>query len=243
MATPTPDATPGFWLRDGLDPEGNTVAGFVPAGYPFYARILNPVGVEGFGSEPRRLAWSEAAASVGAPVYPWMQWHETVLAAGGALPREWTSPAMGDLDQVRARALAEVLEQHTRTANECFFAQWDGYAPVAGNNALVKFPLDREMKILAGPLSDGAQPTGGPGSSGYYDTPGSSGMEHPSSAHGGRRPLYWWPQDRAWCMGQDIYARSVLLGVSGPCLKDLFAHPDLDIFSVRLSDAVYPEDD
>lgn len=223
------DASAGHWLRDALNPAGNTVDSFVPAGCDFYARILNPVVLEGFGQPAPRLAWSEAAARVGAPVRPWMQWHETVLAAAENLPPEWVSPAMGDLDKYVARALVEVLGEHTGTPDECFFAQWDGYAPLTGNKGLVTFPPDREMKVFAGPLGDGALRL--------------DGLARPSSAaHGGRRALRWWPQDRAWCVGQDIYARSVLVGASRACLKQLFAHPALDIFSVRAGDAVFPED-
>ncbi|AIY02773.1 hypothetical protein ART_3174 [Arthrobacter sp. PAMC 25486] len=43
-------------------------------------------------------------------------------------------------------------------------------------------------------------------------------------------------------MGQDIYARSVFIASSLECSKALFAHPGLDIHSIRPTHAVVPED-
>lgn len=223
MASWLQDPSPAFWLRDSLDPAGRTVTSFVPAGYEGYVRVLNPVVVDRLDGVPDRIKWSTAAASVAAPVHAWMQWDETVVAAEGHLPERWAEPAMGDLNPMVAATLAEVLGRHTTTPDSCFFAAWEGYGdPAAHEGLLVTFPPGRRMKIHAGPVQDGTHSLG----EGLF----------------GRCPLRWWPEDRAWCVGQDIYARSVFIAAGKDCIKDLFAHPGLDTHSIRPTDPVYPED-
>lgn len=223
MAHQLEDPSPAFWLRDSLEPGGRTVASYVPAGYDGYVRVLNPVVVDRLDGIQDRIKWSTAAASVAAPVYSWMQWDETVVAAEGHLPERWAEPAMGDLDATVATALAQVLANHTETPESCFFAAWEGHGdPAAHEDSLVTFPPDRRMKIYSGPIQTGTQAL----EEGLF----------------GRRPLRWWPEDRAWCVGQDIYARSVFIAASMECIKALFARPGLDIHSIRSTQAVDPED-
>lgn len=199
------------------------MASYVPAGYEGYVRALNPVLVERLDGPCERIKWRTAAASVAAPVYSWMQWDESVVAAEGHLPERWAEPAMGDLDTTVATALAEVLAGHTGTPDSCFFATWEGYGDVVGNeDLLVSFPPDRRMKIYSGPVQAGAQTL--------------------EAGRFGRRPLRWWPKDRSWCVGQDIYARSVFIAAGSDCIKALFAHPCLDIHSISPTHSVLPED-
>lgn len=219
-----PHPSPARRLRDALDPSGTLVTSFVPPGYAFYARILNPVVLASSGE---RIPWTAAAASMGAPVHPWMQWDETVIAAASQLPHTWLEPAMGDPDPRVARALVDVLTRHTSTPGNCYFAHWDGYGgPHGFADRIVTLPPDRDMLTYSGTLEDGAHALG----------------EESTGVGQGRRAARWWPEDLAWCVGQDIYARSLLVGCSAPALKDLFAHPDLDIMSIREHDSVLPED-
>lgn len=223
MVTMLQDPCPALWLDDSLGPAGRTATAYVPSGYEGYARVLNPVVVDRLDGSQDRIKWSTAAASVAAPVYSWMQWDETVVAAEGHLPERWAEPSMGDLDVTVATALAEVPGRHTPTPESCFFAEWEGYGgPAAHEESLVTFPPDRRMKIYSGPVQAGAQAL----------EPGLFG----------RRPLRWWPEDRAWCVGQDIYARGVFIATGKDCIKDLFAHPGLDIHSIRPTDSVFAED-
>lgn len=218
------DPTPARRLRDTLEPSGSLVSSYVPAGFAFYARILNPVVVE-WSAE--RIPWTTAAASLGAPLHPWMQWDEVALAAGPGLPGDWSEPAMGDPDESVARALVEVLTRHTSTPAKCYFAHWEGYGgPPVHDDRRVVFPPDRAMLSYSGPLDAGACVIGG-------DSLGPGP---------GRRAERWWPEDLGWCVGQDIYARSLLVGCSAAALQDLFSHPALDIISVRATDAVLAED-
>lgn len=54
--------------------------------------------------------------------------------------------------------------------------------------------------------------------------------------------MYWWLDDLQWCVGQDIYARSLIVGTDLATAGRILSAPDLDAYVVRESDSVLPED-
>lgn len=58
----------------------------------------------------------------------------------------------------------------------------------------------------------------------------------------GRVPLYWWPDNLRWCVGQDSYARSLIVGCGLATAGRILAAPDLGSYLIHASDMVPAED-
>lgn len=61
-----------------------------------------------------------------------------------------TEPAEGDLDDTALLPLLGVLERHTSTPQDCFFALWDGYGDVHGGSAVFVPPSGAHAGGIAG---------------------------------------------------------------------------------------------
>ena len=115
-----------------------------------------------------------------------------------------------------ARALTSVLASFTATPEDCYFLVWEGYAGVddyfggLGAPKLAMF-ADRQLFLLSGVLQDACEPF----------------LEGDA-----RLPNWWWPQGREWCVGNEIYTRSLLIGGSEECIAAVLSHPDLEAFAI-----------
>lgn len=204
-------------LAASLDRKGNLVTSIVPPGYERYVRILNPVEF-GDGSV---MLWSDIVERNGLKPSSWMQWDELKAHLGTALSPDNAEPAMGDPHPSLATALIRELR-----ANEdhYYFASWIGYAE-ANNEAISEFsPSGREMALYSGVLVD------------------ETGSAVVPATDTGRVPMYWWPKDLRWCVGQDLYARSLIVGCDLATAGRILAAPDLDSYLIRESDMVPSED-
>lgn len=47
-----------------------------------------------------------------------------------------------------------------------------------------------------------------------------------------RLPNWWWPKNREWCVGNDIYARSAFVGGSHECISAVLARPELEALPI-----------
>ena len=54
-------------------------------------------------------------------------------------------------------------------------------------------------------------------------------------------PNWWWPAGHEWCVGNDIYARSVFVGGSQECIDGVLSHPELEAISISPYSRVYEE--
>lgn len=54
--------------------------------------------------------------------------------------------------------------------------------------------------------------------------------------------MRWWPKDHAWCLGNDIYARSVFIGGTHTTIDALSDHPALETYAVTPHHIVRDED-
>ncbi|WP_426985766.1 hypothetical protein [Pseudarthrobacter sp. Y6] len=199
-----------------LDRVGHRVSSLVPPGYQRYVRILNPVEIE-IGSVVR---WSDIVENGGRETSPWMQWDE-LAAHSDAVPGNNAQPEMGNPHPTVAEALIRVLDVDSRRYN---FASWEGYSGEDGESAIEFSPMGREMVLYSGRM---------------IDEEGTSVIPITAS---GRVPMYWWPDDLHWCIGQDIYARSLIIGCDLATAGKILADPDLDAYLIRETDAVPPED-
>lgn len=204
-------------LAASLDRSGTLVTSVVPPGYRRYVRILNPVDL-GNGTV---LRWSDIVERNGLDTSPWMQWDELKARPDAALPDDEAQPAMGNLHPGLAEALIRGLhvDDHRH-----YFASWAGYAEENAQPTITFSPYGREMVLYSGTLID---EQGGP--------------VVPVTTTG-RVPLYWWPRNLRWCVGQDIYARSVIVGCDLATAGRLLSAPSLDSYLIRESHMVPSED-
>jgi hypothetical protein len=204
-------------LAASLDRTGNLVTSIVPRGYERYVRILNPIET----TDRSTIRWSEIVERNGLDLNPWMQWDELRAHPGVVLPVGNAEPAMANPHASLARALIREL----RAGGDLhYFASWTGYAEETSHAAINFSPPGREMALYSGAL---------------VDEEGSAVVPVTDT---GRVPLYWWPKNLQWCVGQDVYARSLIVGCDLPTAGRILAASDLDSHLIRETHAVPSED-
>jgi hypothetical protein len=57
-----------------------------------------------------------------------------------------------------------------------------------------------------------------------------------------RLPIWWIPRDGAWCVGNDIYGRSVFVGGSAETISAIVTDPQLEAYAVDENQRVVNED-
>ncbi|MCY1676878.1 hypothetical protein OVA06_19595 [Pseudarthrobacter sp. SL88] len=211
-----PDNQTAVPLARSLDTAGNRVTSLIPPGYERYIRILNPIEVH----EGVFLRWSDVASRAGLTTSPWMQWNE-VSSHPAAGPGNNAQPNMGNPHPAVAEALVRVLGVGPGRYN---FASWEGYWGEDGAAVIHFSPVNRGMVLYSGRLLDEA---------GHPIIPITAS---------GRIPMYWWPDDLSWCIGQDIYARSLIVGCDLATAGRVLSDPELDAHLIRETDSVPPED-
>lgn len=203
-------------LATSLDPTGQQVTAFVPPGYERYVRILNPIEI----APGLLVMWSDVVKRGGLETNPWMQWDE-VTVNSEAMPANNSQPDMGNPHPSLAKALIRALDLNSSRYN---FATWEGYAEEDGKSVIEFSPSHREMVLYSGNLVN------------------EKGTPIVPITNSGRVPMYWWPDDLHWCMGQDIYARSLIIGSDIATAGKILADPELDAYLIRETDTVPPED-
>lgn len=220
MLRPADDASQVDWLpRSSAEPL--VVQSYVSAGFEAYARVLNPAN--GFDGRPVR--WSTVAQKVGVELTAETRWSGLALNLRDDgelinLDAPGWSPDPG-----MTGALTSVLEPYTTTPEECYFLVWEGYAQAddyfSGMDApkLAMFQ-NRSLFLLTGLLLDAREPF---------------------MKDDGRLPNWWWPAGHEWCVGNEIYARSVFVGGSQECIDAVLSHPDLEAIPISPYSPVYEE--
>ncbi len=133
----------------------------------------------------------------------------------------------------RLRAALEVLRQHTRASDDCYFCLWDGWGtdiegdeapPIAPafppsvlNGPKVVIP-GRAYFLFRGKLSE----FGDWGAAEMW--PGQPRLDMPD-------PAFIWPADYAWCIAKDVDPHYAGIGASSTAIDQLLAHPNLDVVS------------
>lgn len=203
-------------IAKSLDRAGQQVTAFVPPGYERYVRVLNPIEI----APGLVVMWSEVVNRGGLEASPWMQWDE-VTVSSEAMPANDSQPDMGNPHPSLAKALIRVLELDSSRYN---FATWEGYAAEDGKSVIDFSPAHRGMVLYSGKVVD------------------EKGTAIVPITDSGRVPMYWWPDDLHWCIGQDIYARSLIIGCDIATAGRILADPELDAYLIRETDTVLLED-
>jgi hypothetical protein len=201
---------------------GPTVGSYVGGEFEAYVRVVNPAVAGARAADECRRSWGsliDPSRSFDGSTAQWAEIRDSMSNLS-----DFEEPAMGRMEPATARALADVLSQHTASPDECSFAWWIGYADVwvPAEAPRVRLPPGRETFVMQGAVSDGAH-------------------EHADWGIG-RTPMRWLPHDRAWSVGNDIYGRSVFVGGTNGAITQLLRHPDLEAYVVSPQTPVMPED-
>lgn len=195
-----------------------TVEQLLLPGFVAYARILNPATT----AAGLAIRWSEVGQ---VEVQATTQWGE-IVPEKPLDPQMLNEPKTGNLDQRVAAQLARHLALRTTTPNSCFFLVWEGYSELRSDVSSAPTvdlpPYLRRMHILTGDVEDANESIAAP----------------PSS----RLPTWWMPADGAWCVGNDVYGRSVFVGGSVDVIADVLGDPLLEAYSAEPDQLLVNED-
>jgi hypothetical protein len=254
------DLTPAKWIAERLHPFAQDAGAIIPPGFDAYARIFHPA-MRRVGDALLPVTWREIADANLRVHHPEMQFGALVTRVGtpaGLYDRDpqpglfdgW--PKIGSLPLDLARALVEVLRDHTTAGDRCWFAAWEGWGDLRDGSAALH---------TIGGSSDDAPTILPPGA--YREKP----TEHPrfKLPHRGyylaRGPLaaaletvygvtwgyhsasIWWPDDRAWCVATEVDFDWTYVGGSRECIAAILSRPDLEALPARLSDGVTYDSD
>jgi hypothetical protein len=224
------------------------VAGsFVPTGLDAYVQVLHPAET----SDGNLVRWREVAEWLRAPLLPgvWFQDLEELASAAPEADRPWAhAPREGEIPDEVLDRLTPVLTRHT-TSEHGWFCLWDGWGFLTGSMSRVvawhvdhqpppgtpscfhsrpAFPPEvrkgpkvhlptRDYFLFEGPLAA----AGGLGAFVTWDPEGDREFER-------QTPSLWWPDDRSWCLGNEIDAGFTCIGGSRALINELLAHPELE---------------
>ncbi len=211
------DVRPAETVAALLDAAGERVTSVIPPGYEAYVRVLNPIELR----DGTSVAWTDVVRRSRAEPRAWMQWPELVATYGVVLPDGGVDPDMGSPSPTLARHLIEVLRPDQ---SEHYFASWAGYADEISEPSVPFSPYQREMVLYSGPLID------------------DDGSPLVPTTATGRVPMYWWPKDLHWLVGQDIYARSLIVGCTHAAAQRLLKSEQLDAYLVSSADTILNEE-
>jgi hypothetical protein len=197
------DPSAADWVTAGTRTLQSRAAGFVPAAFPSYARILHSVGLDSPST------WNSVAAESGATVTAEVQWSDVVDPQEVHLVQ---SPRRGSLSLREAESLSSALEAFTITPHDCFFGLWEGWARLRVPDAPTFTSSSRVMTLWEGPLADAAL---------SFEAP-----------PGQRVANLWWPRDHAWFVVSEIDFDSTIVAGSPSCIDAVIGRPDLEAFAI-----------
>jgi hypothetical protein len=182
------------------------VSGFVPAGFPAVCRVLHPcIGLDGEPVRWRELA--DQAESAGFEDGGGTR-GELTYAFANSLGLGW-SP--GELDEITATGLVDVLGRATTTPNDVFVAVWDGWGDVPPQRFPGAASLTTQARghfLLRGPLT------------GVLASVAVS-FDRPTAG-------VWWPADRAWFVLTEIDLDWTFVAGDTALIDQLRQHPRLE---------------
>lgn len=252
--TPVPleyvdDLAPAAWIAERLHPFAQDAGSIIPPGFEAYARIFHPA-MRRVGQTQLPVRWREIADANLRVYHSEMQFGALVALVGTrGVAREQPGlfdswPRVGTLRLEEARALVDVLTEHTTTPERCWFAAWAGRGSFEDGSMMIQLMVPRGTSAAA-PPDYREKPKGHPTfhlpNRDYYLSRGrlDAALE---TVYG----VVWdyqsanifWPDDRAWCVATEIDFDWTYVGGSKECIAAVLGSPDLEALPARLSDGV-----
>lgn len=193
------------------------LSALVPPSYAAFARVLNPVRTP----EGRRLRWSDLVGR-SMTLDSATQWSDIVSAVHPD-PNRYYEPESGTLDREVALRLSTILLEHTKSRDFMFFV-WEGYSSLLDEvlaTPTIVIGQQRVMHVRRGGPESALEP---------IDSPPN------------RLAMNWLPNDGAWFVGNEIYARSVFVAGTAAAVGAVLTEPALETYQVRPGSLMVPED-
>jgi hypothetical protein len=242
------DLAPARWIAERLHPFAQDAGAIIPPGFDAYARIFHPA-IRYVGDVGVPVTWREIAEANLRAYHPEMQFGALVALVGTpTAPRsqaglfdDW--PRTGTLRLEDARALVDVLTQHTTTPGRCWFAAWEGFGSLE-DGSMVIATLDGGTPVQPPPelyRERPKQPTFQLPGRGYYLAKGpvTAALE---TVYGMKASYQsaslWWPDDRTWCVATEIDLDSTYVSGSKECISAVLTSRDLEALPAQLSDGI-----
>jgi hypothetical protein len=250
---PSAEVGAAEWIGPRLRPFGSAVAAVVPDGFAAYVRILHPA--RGVQDEP--VSWADIAASSGRYVHKLVQFHAitrpSVWARPAPPPWSGAEPAQGNLPADLLDILRTTLNEHTGTADACWFCLWDGYGWLHGSAGAWTVSSGPEDGLPAPPpqVIPPALPPEvlhGPRVrlpnrdyllfKGPLNAVSELGWTGPDGSFVPQSPNLFWPKDHAWCVASEIDLFCTLVAGSRSLAEALVADPRLETWPVDPGDPI-----
>jgi hypothetical protein len=244
MLSAASSAAAGDWVVGGVRDFGYTVGSVVPVVFDAYARVFHPAS-RGPGEDAVDVRWGEVAAGNGRVMHAAAEWGSlTGSWQLGAQSGMWdVGPSVGALPQPLAERLAAILEEHTTSAERCYFAVAKGSGALTVTLMFSDGTTDelrrRERQATEAEIAAWSAliESGAP-----FHLPNRPMclLEGPLAAIDAfyewyrSPPSLWWPDDHAWCVGTDIDLMTTYVGGSRALIDALLADNDLESLAVSV---------
>lgn len=211
----------------------------VGSDFAAYARLFHPLD-----DRPGGPTWSQVARANGRIMHASADWQQVNPTARSG--RSSGEPMGGELEGWALEALCDVLARHTSTADQCYFAVWEGcgglhepsavmYAVRAGADPMPAppGPAPQEWQLdLSGPRFPM------PARDEFYLF---EGEVHAATRIGywlnensfrGISPHFMWPADHAWCVATEVDFDSTIIGGPQALVDELCASELLEVLQL-----------
>jgi hypothetical protein len=218
----------------------------VGRGFDAYARLFHPPA----GDSGR---WADVARTNRRTMHPSAEW-EQISSPGPYRPEDVghsrygpDAPSIGELDSPALAALCGVLARHTSTANQSYFAVWEGCGLLHGPSATVS--AYRKGSGPPPPLPQPAPAAWQPDLTGpRFPMPGRNefllfegavqaatriGYWPHEKAFFAISPHFFWPADHAWCVATEVDYDSTFIGGTQALIDDLCASAELEVLQIE----------
>jgi hypothetical protein len=209
--SPEADGTLASWWLEQLEPWGRgvPVGSLVPSSLEAVCQVLHPW----WGPDDEPVRWRTMSQHPGlAELRERYQTHDGLVQAI-AHQEDLGQARTGQLDDVTASPLVDVLGRATTTPEDVFVAVWEGWGDVPPERfpGAARLPtLNRGHFLLRGPLT------------GVLDSVSASGSDGPVSG-------LWWPADRAWFVATDIDFEWTFVAGASSLIDRLIADDRLEV--------------